>query len=36
MALPKGYKSVKGSEHLHPLDQKELNPTGPVPGLFCA
>jgi kumamolisin len=27
MALPKGYKSIKGSEHVHPLDQKELSPT---------
>ena len=27
MAPPKGYKSLKGSEHIHPKDHKESNPT---------
>jgi kumamolisin len=27
MALPKGYKSLTGSEHVHPNDHKDLNPT---------
>jgi|SRR5579863_2783917 len=27
MALPKGYKALKGSEHVHAEDQKDLNPT---------